>query len=109
MIVVSASENCFAGYLVRDGAINITRLVVFRRMFGRVRELWMLDMGLGPRGGDFESLLEDKYDDLMREADEEDDDVVEILDDESEEADDKAIDDGGGQDVLMVLYGVDQQ
>lgn len=46
-------------------------------MFGRVKEIWMLDMGLGPFHGDFETLLEDEYEDLMMRADEEDNEVVE--------------------------------
>lgn len=37
--VVEASENRLAQYLVEDGARNKTRLVVYRRMSSRVREL----------------------------------------------------------------------
>lgn len=83
--VVSASESLLARYLAHDGAEKRTRLVLFRRMFGRAIENWMLDMGLGPCEGDFGALTEDEYDVLMMKAEEDDEAVVEISDDESED------------------------
>lgn len=53
---MSASENRLATYLAHDEAANKTSLVLFRRLFGRVKEIWMLDMGLGPCEGDFGAL-----------------------------------------------------
>lgn len=41
------------GTLAKDGAQNRTRLVLFGRLFGRVKESWMMDMGLGLIRGDF--------------------------------------------------------
>lgn len=60
--VVSASENRLARYLSHNGAANGTSLVLFRRVFGRVREIWMLDMGLGSCDGNFGALTEDGHD-----------------------------------------------
>ncbi|KAK1380089.1 hypothetical protein POM88_026833 [Heracleum sosnowskyi] len=37
-----------------DGAQNRDRLIVFRRGMGRARELWRLDMGLGPLDARFQ-------------------------------------------------------
>lgn len=37
--VVEASENRLACYLAQDGSQNRTRMIVFCRMFRRVREL----------------------------------------------------------------------
>lgn len=101
--VVSASENLLACYLPHDGVEKRTRLMLFRRMFGRVKEIWMLDMRLGPCEGDFGAPGEDEYDDLMLEAEEEDEAVVEISDDESKEVVEgvEAADDDGGQEVQM--------
>lgn len=85
---MEASENRLARYLAEDGANNRTRLVVYRRMFGRVRKLWMLDMGLGINVGDFEVLTEDEYEEYLLEQVEEemmDNGVVEISDDSDEE------------------------
>lgn len=63
--LVQESENRLARYLAKDGANNRTHLVVYRMMFGRVREFWMLDMGLGINVGDFEVLTEDEYEDYF--------------------------------------------
>lgn len=51
--VVGESENCLARWLAYDGAANRTRVVMYGRLFGRVKEIWMLDMGLGPIHGNF--------------------------------------------------------
>lgn len=45
--IVGTSKNMLARYLTEDGARNRTAPVMFRRNFGRVRELWHLDLGLG--------------------------------------------------------------
>lgn len=81
--VISASENRLARYLAYDGAEKRTCLVVYRRMFGRVRQLWMLDMGIGPIEGDFGALTEDEYDELMMDEAEENDAIVQISDEGS--------------------------
>lgn len=59
MNVVGESENRLARYLAHDGANNGTRLVMYKRMFGTTKELWMLDMGLGICHENFKFLLED--------------------------------------------------
>lgn len=58
--VVVESENRLARWLAEDGAQNMTRPVLFRRLFEIVYELWMLDMGLGPIRGDFQALSENE-------------------------------------------------
>lgn len=111
--VVSACENLLVRYQAYDEAEKRTRLVVFRRMFGRVRQLWILDMGLGPIEWDFGALIEEAYDDLMMEAGEEADAVVEISD---EDSDDEEIVEGvpaaqeiEREDVQMVMYDVNRE
>ncbi|KAL1827968.1 hypothetical protein ACET3Z_006380 [Daucus carota] len=47
------------------GSMHRIRLVVIRRLFGKVKELWMLDMGLGTNKGNFEALSEDEYEDWL--------------------------------------------
>lgn len=59
--VIRPSQNQLARYLADDGGQNRTRLVTFRRPFGRVRELWHLDMGLGLVHGDYDLIEEDDY------------------------------------------------
>ncbi|KAK1372912.1 hypothetical protein POM88_029105 [Heracleum sosnowskyi] len=56
------AQNSLARFLMVDRAYNRTRLVVFRRPFGRVREIWHLDMGLGLEIGDSD-LIEKLADD----------------------------------------------
>lgn len=86
--IVGASENRLARWLAHDGSINRTKVVLFRRLFGRVRELWMLDMGLGPYAGDFQVMGEAEYEMMEMEADEmqvNEAQVVEISDGESDD------------------------
>lgn len=86
--VVSQSENRLARWLAYDGAHNRTRVVLYFRLFGRVKELWMLDMGLGPIHGDYQVVSEEEYEFLMMEAEEMQENganVVEISDEESDE------------------------
>lgn len=59
--IVRESQNMLARYLAEDGALNRTAPVLFRRNFGRVRELWHLDMGLGWVGEGFDLVEEDQY------------------------------------------------
>ncbi|KAL1830698.1 hypothetical protein ACET3Z_000349 [Daucus carota] len=40
--------NALATYLAHHGAENYKTMVIIDQPFGRVRELWSLDMGLGP-------------------------------------------------------------
>lgn len=59
--VCEASQNRLAQFLSVDGANNRNRLVVFRRSFGRVRELWRLDLGLGSVAEVFDEYSEDEF------------------------------------------------
>ena len=45
--VVKQSRNQLARYLAEDGAVNRTMPVIFTHPFGRVRDLWHRDLGLG--------------------------------------------------------------
>lgn len=111
---VSASENRLARYLALDEARNRTRLVLYRRMFGRVREIWMFDMGLGFAEGDSEPISEDEYDDLMLEQEVQellDAEVVEISDDENEdggEGGENPVREIEDEDVDVAAMGVGQ-
>lgn len=102
--VVVESENRLARWLAEDGAQNMTRPVLFRRLFVIVYELWMLDMGLGPIRGDFQALSENE---MMEEDEIMGANVVEISDEGSsgnEAAVENDVEDGG-DDVQMVLFG----
>ncbi|KAK1373849.1 hypothetical protein POM88_030042 [Heracleum sosnowskyi] len=59
--VIQETQNNLAAFLAVDGAHNRTRMVVFRRPFGRVREIWHLDMGLGLATGNFDLIEEEDY------------------------------------------------
>lgn len=58
---IRASQNQLARYLAEDGAASKSSAVCMYRPFGRVSELWHLDMGLGFIGGNFQVLDEDEY------------------------------------------------
>lgn len=78
--VVEESQNRLARYLVEDGAQTLGHL---RRLFGRVKEIWMLDMGLGACHGDFEVISENEYEKALLYAEDEelmDEKVIEISD-----------------------------
>ena len=96
---IDESQNALARYLAQVGSQQRTRLVVIRRLFGQVKELWSLDMGLGTCQGDFEAMEEEEYEDWLWEDEEmeenNDVEVVEVSDDDSEE-------------VGMLLNGVGQ-
>lgn len=102
--VVGESENRLARWLAFDGAMHRTRVVLFRRLFGRVKELWMLDLGLGPINGNFQVLAEDEYEMMELEAEEMEVNgaqVVQISDDESDGEDGMAMD----EEAQMVVFG----
>lgn len=63
-------------------------MVVIKCLFGEVKELCMLDMGLGTCQRDFETMSDDEYEDWLWEDEEmvQDMEVLEVLDDDSEEA-----------------------
>lgn len=110
--VVIQTENQLARWLAEDGSQNRTRRL-FRRLFGRVKELWMPDMGLGPITGDFQVLSEEEYDDmLMMEAEEEEMEanMVEISDESSDEEGGMGagVDGEGEAEMLLVMEGVNQ-
>ncbi|KAK1399086.1 hypothetical protein POM88_008949 [Heracleum sosnowskyi] len=48
-------DNALAVYLAEYGAQNFKEMVVMENPFGRVQELWSLDMGLGPIGPRFQA------------------------------------------------------
>lgn len=50
---VDEDSNALARYVARHGAEHFDRMVIFANPFGRVRELWCHDMGLGPVGEQF--------------------------------------------------------
>ena len=54
---IDSSQNALARYLAEVGSWQCLRLVVIRRLFGEVKELWMLDMGLGTSKGEFRRLF----------------------------------------------------
>ncbi|KAK1358885.1 hypothetical protein POM88_043359 [Heracleum sosnowskyi] len=68
-IVLMVSEQA----RIVDGVQIRTRLVVFRRGFGRVRELWRLDMGLGLVDERFQVVEEDEAE--AEDTEEEDEEV----------------------------------
>ncbi|WOG92490.1 hypothetical protein DCAR_0311759 [Daucus carota subsp. sativus] len=93
------SQNALARYLAHMGSLQRTRLVIIRRLFGEVKELWSLDMGLGTTKGNFEAMSEEEYENWLWEDEEEEDQeagIIEIIDDEDEEA------------VAMLMDGVGQ-
>lgn len=58
---IMESQNRLARYLAEHGAATRTRAVRVYGTFGRVSELWHLDMGLGFIGGQFMVIDEDEY------------------------------------------------
>ncbi|KAK1385311.1 hypothetical protein POM88_023046 [Heracleum sosnowskyi] len=64
--VIQETQNSLAAFLAVDGAHNRTRLVVFRRPFGRVREIWHLDMVLGLAIENFDLIEEEDYLELQQ-------------------------------------------
>ena len=58
--VVAPSQNMLARYLAEDGEATKFRVVRMHMPFGRVSELWHLDMGLGFIGGNFAVVDEDE-------------------------------------------------
>lgn len=58
---VEPSQNRLARYLAANGARNSSRLVVFRRSFGRVNDIWMRDMGLGTLESRFQEIEEEEF------------------------------------------------
>ncbi|KAL1828825.1 hypothetical protein DCAR_0208086 [Daucus carota subsp. sativus] len=59
--VVTESSNHLARYLAIDGAVNRSVAVMFTRPFGRVRDLWHRDMGLGTTEFGFDLYTEEEY------------------------------------------------
>lgn len=61
ILVCRESQNRLARLLTMESAMNHTRLVVFSRSSGRVRELLRLDMSLGVLDDSFREFLEEDY------------------------------------------------
>ena len=72
---INSSQNALARYLAEIGSMQRLALMVVRRWFGEVKELWMLDMGLGTSQGEFELILEDEDEDWLWEGEELDEDA----------------------------------
>ncbi|KAK1365470.1 hypothetical protein POM88_041031 [Heracleum sosnowskyi] len=53
-------DNELAAYLAEYGASRWNQMVVIKRSFGRVYELWSKDMGLGPVGPQFRTVNEEE-------------------------------------------------
>ncbi|KAL1807391.1 hypothetical protein ACET3Z_024381 [Daucus carota] len=68
---VEPSQNALARYLAQMGSLQRSRLVIIRRLFGEVKELWMLDMGLGTSKGNFDTMSEEEYESWLWADDEE--------------------------------------
>ncbi|KAL1832840.1 hypothetical protein ACET3Z_002491 [Daucus carota] len=51
--------NALAMYLADHGARHYKTMVIISQPFGRIRELWSLDMGLGPVGPPFDAVHEE--------------------------------------------------
>ena len=54
------SANALATYLAQYGAENFKTMVIMAQPFGRVFELWSLDMGLGPVDPQFIAIHEEE-------------------------------------------------
>lgn len=71
--VSTVGEECnrLAIYLAHHGVSNWDRMVSIEVPFGRVKELWYNDMGLGPVGPQFETIRErDLVDSVVQDNDE---------------------------------------
>lgn len=78
-------------------------------LFGRVKELWMLDMGLGPIHGNYQVVSEKEYEMMQIEAEEvqmQGAQMVEISDGESDEEDGM---ENGQVEEAMIMAGVGTQ
>lgn len=62
---IDEASNALARYLARYGAENFDRMMLFDQPFGRVRELWQNDTGLGPVGDQFVPVLIEDLDDAV--------------------------------------------
>lgn len=50
---IDEASNAMARYLARYGAENFDMTIIITHPFGRIREFWSMDMGLGPVGDQF--------------------------------------------------------
>lgn len=57
--LTDASDNTLVAYLAQHGATNWKQMVVIEKSFGRLFELWSLDMGLGRIGPQFHRIHEE--------------------------------------------------
>lgn len=60
---IDESSNALARYVAIHGAANYDRIIIFAQPFGRVREIWNHDMGLGPIGNRFVPVFEEELQD----------------------------------------------
>lgn len=60
---IDESANALARYVAIHGAANYDRMVIFSHTFGRVKEIWNHDMGLGPIGNQFVPVFEEELQD----------------------------------------------
>lgn len=60
--LVNPEDNVLTAYLTRHGAENSKRMVVIKKMFGRVRELSTIDMGVGRAKDHFQVVYKEELD-----------------------------------------------
>ncbi|KAK1366051.1 hypothetical protein POM88_041612 [Heracleum sosnowskyi] len=63
--LINEESNRLAAYLAEHGARHWTQMVTIKGPFGRVRELWFEDMGLGPVDPLFQAIHDEDLEDAM--------------------------------------------
>lgn len=76
--LVNEDCNTLASYLANHGAHTLDYMVEIQNLFGRVREIWYNDMGLGPIGPQFDTVRENE----LNAAIDNNEDELEVLDDD---------------------------
>ncbi|KAK1383286.1 hypothetical protein POM88_021021 [Heracleum sosnowskyi] len=66
--LINEESNRLAAYLAEHGARHWTQMVTIKGPFGRVRELWFEDMGLGPVDPLFQAIHEEDLEDAMNDG-----------------------------------------
>ncbi|KAK1377024.1 hypothetical protein POM88_033217 [Heracleum sosnowskyi] len=66
--LINEESNRLAAYLTEHGARHWTQMVTIKGPFGRVRELWFEDMGLGPVDPLFQAIHEEDLEDAMNDG-----------------------------------------
>lgn len=74
---ITQEANLLARYLAQHGARTWNQLVIIEAPFGRIRELWFNDMGLGPLRNQFQEVWEE---DLNEDGDAQEEIVMQMED-----------------------------